>query len=77
MSEFKGACEAACESGLLPGVVLLASIKNDDFNYVKTMGVRTLDRQQYAQRIELDTALALASSIKLMTAIAALQCVER
>ena len=36
-----------------------------------------MERQQYAQRMELDTVLALASSTKLMTAIAALQCVER
>lgn len=41
------------------------------------MGVRTLERHQYSQPMELDTVLALASCTKLMTAIAALQCVER
>ncbi|MCJ1468750.1 hypothetical protein MMC07_007380 [Pseudocyphellaria aurata] len=77
MPDFEDNYQAACQSGLLPGVVLMASSRNDDFHYVKTMGVRTLEPGDSPKPMELDTILRLASCTKLMTAIAALQCVER
>lgn len=49
----------------------------DDFHYVKTMGVRTLEPGDSPKPMEPDTVLQLASCTKLMTAISALQCVER
>lgn len=49
----------------------------DEFQYVKTFGVRTLEPGPSPKPIEPDTVLALASCTKLVTSIAALQCVER
>ena len=47
-----------------------------DFDYVKKIGVRSL-KPGASEPMELDTVLWLASCTKLMTAISALQCVER
>lgn len=41
------------------------------------MGVRSLKPGESEKPMELDSVLAIASCTKLMTAIAALQCVER
>ena len=97
MLAFKETYEAACESGLLPGVVLLAASKDGmcismcrkmlkhnltlqsgRFNYKKTLGFRSLSPgDSFKQPMESNTVLAVASCTKLMTSIAALQCVER
>ena len=44
------------------------------FEYAKTFGFRTLETRE---PMELDTSMWIASCTKLMTSIAAMQCVER
>ncbi|MCJ1264134.1 hypothetical protein MMC22_004005 [Lobaria immixta] len=77
MAAFEETYQAACDSGLLPGIVLLAASRSGKFNYAKKIGVRSLKDGQSTQPMELDTVLGIASCTKLMTAISALQCVER
>ncbi|KAL8735466.1 MAG: hypothetical protein Q9181_002809 [Wetmoreana brouardii] len=48
-----------------------------DFNYEKSIGFRSTELGSSKQPLEVDTVLSIASCTKLMTAIAALQCVER
>ena len=97
---FEEAFQSACDSGMLPGVILMAVDKTGkpqrsvsrnvtdspltqtsphpgSFTYSKTMGVRSSKPENASKSLELDTVLAIASCTKLMTAIAALQCVER
>ena len=48
-----------------------------EFSYVKTIGARSSKPGCAHLPMELDSVLALASCTKLMTAISALQCIER
>lgn len=48
----------------------------DSFAYSKAIGVRSSIPENASKPLGSDTVLALASCTKLMTAIAALQCVE-
>ncbi|PQE11336.1 beta-lactamase family protein [Rutstroemia sp. NJR-2017a BVV2] len=77
MQDFETEYENAHASGLLPGVVLLASNKQGSFKYSKALGVSSLNDASNKRPLTEDTILGLASCTKLMTAIAALQCVER
>ncbi|KFX90972.1 hypothetical protein V490_06166 [Pseudogymnoascus sp. VKM F-3557] len=64
--------QQACESGDLPGVVLLASDTTGNFKYEKTFGY-----QSPGEKMDLNATFIMASCTKLMTTIAAMQCVER
>ncbi|KAM3075997.1 hypothetical protein ACMFMG_006490 [Clarireedia jacksonii] len=77
MHDFETEYQNAHASGLLPGVVLLASNKQGSFKYSKALGVSSLKDASNKKPLTKDTILGLASCTKLMTAIAALQCVER
>lgn len=66
--------ETACEDGTIPGVILLASNRSGSFHYAHAFGVRSLDTHE---PLEMNNMLYIASCTKLMTSIAAMQCVER
>ncbi|KAE8375401.1 beta-lactamase/transpeptidase-like protein [Aspergillus bertholletiae] len=68
--------EAAVAAGEIPGVILLATDTTDKFHYAKTIG--NASSKPGAERpMTLDTTFTIASCTKLITTIAALQCVER
>ncbi|KFY27340.1 hypothetical protein V493_03548 [Pseudogymnoascus sp. VKM F-4281 (FW-2241)] len=64
--------QQACEAGDLPGVVLLASDATGKFKYEKAFGMKSP-----GEKMDVDATFIMASCTKLMTSIAALQCVER
>ncbi|KAK0613628.1 beta-lactamase [Immersiella caudata] len=68
--------EKAIADGILPGAVMLAKDKSGKLNYAKALGQSSLDLDAPAP-MELDTVFTLMSMTKLLTAIAALQLVER
>lgn len=59
----------------LPGVVLTAQDRTGKINYSKAIG--NISYQDGAQPMTLDSTFFLASTSKLVTTIAALQCVEK
>ncbi|KAJ5124019.1 Beta-lactamase-like protein [Penicillium bovifimosum] len=67
--------EAAIDAGKIHGAVLCATDAKGDFVYNKAIGTRTLLSGE-KKPLELDDVLYLASATKLITTIAALQCVE-
>ncbi|KAI0475082.1 beta-lactamase/transpeptidase-like protein [Xylariaceae sp. FL0804] len=67
--------EEAVSSGLLPGVSLLASDRDGNILYSKSLGRASL-RAGDERPFTADTMCHIASMSKLVTAIAALQCVE-
>ena len=84
--------ETACKDCTIPGAILIASNRNGtpsgllsrqpeksngvigSFHYARAFGLRSLDTQE---PLEMDNIMAIASCTKLMTSIAAMQCVER
>ncbi|KFY31943.1 hypothetical protein V493_00656 [Pseudogymnoascus sp. VKM F-4281 (FW-2241)] len=67
--------QAAIDAGKINGAVICATDAEGHFVYDKAIGVRTkLSGEKLPQ--QLDDVLCLASATKLLTAIAALQCVE-
>ncbi|OBT51869.1 hypothetical protein VE04_08000, partial [Pseudogymnoascus sp. 24MN13] len=64
--------QQACDAGDLPGVVLLASDTTGKFKYEKAFGLKSP-----GEKIDINATFILASCTKLMTTIAAMQCVER
>jgi len=68
--------EAACQALDIPGAVLVASDATGAFEYKRAFGKSTLKKGS-EKPLELDAAFVIASCTKLMTTIAALQCVER
>ena len=79
----------ACKAREIPGVVLLASdvtgrlphyelvaITDDvgNFRYSRSFGVRSIEDEE---PLEIDTPMWIASLTKLLTAIAAMQCVDK
>lgn len=65
--------EKATAARDIPGVVLLASSNDGKFKYEKAIG----PKNPAGDPIDLNTTFILASCTKLMTSIAAMQCVER
>ncbi|KAF2462691.1 putative transesterase [Lindgomyces ingoldianus] len=75
MASFESIYQAAVDKGEIDGAVLFARDVSGKFKYAKTFGERTLlsgERKAH----EPSDILAVASATKLMTAIAALQCVD-
>ncbi|OBT71565.1 hypothetical protein VF21_09579 [Pseudogymnoascus sp. 05NY08] len=64
--------QQACDARDLPGVVLLASDTTGKFKYEKAFGMKSP-----GEKIDINATFILASCTKLMTTIAAMQCVER
>lgn len=69
--------EEACKSRDIPGAVLLAADKTGKLNYRKSFGVRSLQDGSSFEPLSLDATMWIASCTKLLTSIAAMQCVER
>jgi CubicO group peptidase (beta-lactamase class C family) len=55
---------------------LIYSPRPDTFYYAKAFGVRSLKNSDPVESLQLDATFLYASSTKLVTSIAALQCVE-
>ncbi|KAL2071822.1 hypothetical protein VTL71DRAFT_13057 [Oculimacula yallundae] len=73
MASLEQKFEEACDARDIPGVVLLASNGKGGFKYEKAFG----PRNDLGEKVDLDTTFIMASCTKLMTSIAAMQCVER
>ena len=76
MTTFDEGFEAACRKGAIPGAVLVASNTDGTFKYEKAFRGQNL-REGADSNYQLNSVLRLASLTKLVTSIAALQCVER
>jgi CubicO group peptidase (beta-lactamase class C family) len=70
------AFRAAVHSHTIPGVVLLASSRDGKFQYSNSFGNLSIADANSAP-ISADSPMWIASCTKLLTTIAALQCVER
>ncbi|KAI4675936.1 uncharacterized protein J4E84_009912 [Alternaria hordeiaustralica] len=75
MTDFQKAYEKAIEDRILPGYALLAGDKNGNIVYSGAKGVQSL-AEGSTRPFHLDTICGIASMTKLMTAVAALKCVE-
>ncbi|CAN9089903.1 unnamed protein product [Alternaria alternata] len=75
MTEFEKAYDKAIEDKILPGYALLAGDKDGKILYSGAKGVQSLVEGS-TRPFQLDTICAIASMTKLMTAVAALKCVE-
>ncbi|KAL2024315.1 hypothetical protein VTK56DRAFT_8797 [Thermocarpiscus australiensis] len=76
--EFEARLQKAIDDGILPGAVLLARDKSGKINYTAALGHATLDPSQSpSPAMTPSTVFTLASMTKLLTAIAALQLVDR
>ncbi|KAH7095782.1 beta-lactamase/transpeptidase-like protein [Paraphoma chrysanthemicola] len=75
MSDFQTLYEKAREDRILPGYALIAGNKDGEILYSDAKGVASL-KEGSTLPFQLDTICSLASMTKLMTAVAALQCVE-
>ncbi|KAI0181995.1 beta-lactamase family protein [Hypoxylon sp. FL1284] len=68
----ESAFEAACEAGEIPGAVLVAADATGKFRYSKAFG-----KTAHGETLSTDSVMWVASCTKLVTAVAALQQVER
>ncbi|PLB48495.1 beta-lactamase/transpeptidase-like protein [Aspergillus steynii IBT 23096] len=68
--------QAAVETGEIPGVVLLATDASERFHYGNAIGNSSL-KPGSERLFKLDATLSIASCSKIITTIAALQCIER
>ncbi|PVH80530.1 beta-lactamase/transpeptidase-like protein [Cadophora sp. DSE1049] len=73
MASLEEQFQQACDAGDIPGVVLAASDAKGTFTYQRAFGPKNANNE----KVDLNTTFILASCTKLMTSIAALQCVER
>ncbi|KAI4176255.1 MAG: hypothetical protein LQ346_007910 [Caloplaca aetnensis] len=74
---FEAEFAKACSNGVLPGVILAAANKSKTFTYSRSIGVSSSKDEHSDKPLRLDTVLGIASCTKLLTAIAALQLVEK
>jgi CubicO group peptidase (beta-lactamase class C family) len=72
MASLEEQFQAACAVREIPSVVLIASGAGGKFQYQKAFG-----QKSPTEEMRLDTTFIMASCTKLLTSIAALQCVER
>ncbi|RDW80014.1 hypothetical protein BP6252_04652 [Coleophoma cylindrospora] len=79
MATFEAKFQEAIDSQTLGGVVLQASDKTGKFTYAQAFGKQSLQEGSPASKkdVQLDSVFTLASCTKLVTSIAALQCVEQ
>ncbi|KAL6252921.1 hypothetical protein RBB50_000640 [Rhinocladiella similis] len=71
----ESAFQAAIESGKINGAIICSTDSHGNFTYNKSLGQRTLLSGEKKPE-QLDDVCYLASATKLLTTIAALQCVE-
>ncbi|TVY48459.1 Acyltransferase LovD [Lachnellula cervina] len=84
-SAIKARLTKACTSLEVPGLVAVANVgvssilnvKLETFRYAEAFGVSSLKQGKTHDALKLDSTFYLASATKLLTAISALQCVER
>ncbi|KAB5545852.1 beta-lactamase/transpeptidase-like protein [Coniochaeta sp. 2T2.1] len=69
--------EAACASRVIPGAVLIAGDRLGKLNYRKAFGVCSVLGDLQNEPLSVDSVMYVASCTKLLTTLAALQCVER
>ncbi|KFH45631.1 hypothetical protein ACRE_034960 [Hapsidospora chrysogenum ATCC 11550] len=74
-SDIEANVQAAIKDGIASGAVLCATDSKGNFRYQRALGERTLLSGE-RRPAQLDDVLFLASGTKLLTTIAALQCVE-
>ncbi|KAK2765541.1 hypothetical protein FQN54_008395 [Arachnomyces sp. PD_36] len=74
-NDLEASFQAAIDANKINGIVICARDSQGSFVYDKTLGERTLLSGE-KQPHQLDDVLYLASATKLITSIAALQCVE-
>ncbi|KAK4988997.1 hypothetical protein LTR50_003593 [Elasticomyces elasticus] len=74
MSSFEHEFETAVAQHKIPGAVLAATNKDGSFTYLRAFGVRSLKTNE---SLDVNHVMRIASCTKLMTSIAAMQCVER
>lgn len=75
MDALESSVQTACETGKIPGAVLVAADRKGTFQYAKAFGYRSLEGDK--PPCELDTVFRLFSATKLFTTIAVLQLVEQ
>ncbi|KAF8208488.1 beta-lactamase [Mycena galopus ATCC 62051] len=75
MADIETSFQAAIDAGKINGAVLCATDAEGRFVYSKALGSRTLLSGERVP-VQLDDLLTLASATKLLTTIAALQCVD-
>ncbi|KAL3418827.1 beta-lactamase [Phlyctema vagabunda] len=76
MLSFENIIQKAVQEVDLPGAVVVGSDASGQTYFANAFGVRSLEKGK-EEPMSLDAVFWLASSTKLMTVIAALQCVER
>lgn len=76
MATFEDRFEAACRNGIIPGAVMAASNADGSFIYEKAFKGQNL-RDSADNNYSPDSVLRLASCTKLVTSVAALQCVNK
>lgn len=74
---FEEKVEKACVNHDIPGVMFIAQTKDGKFRYEKVFGSRSLKDPSKPDPMQIDATMWLASCTKLVTIVAAMQCVER
>ncbi|KAH7323954.1 beta-lactamase/transpeptidase-like protein [Rhexocercosporidium sp. MPI-PUGE-AT-0058] len=74
---FEQRMQEAVKNREIPGAVLVAGDKEGRFHYEKAFGYRSLKDPSNPDPMKLDAVMWLASCTKLLTTVAAMQCVER
>ncbi|KAB2579326.1 Acyltransferase LovD [Lasiodiplodia theobromae] len=77
MASFEEKLEQACQANDLPNAVLISSNKDGSFKYERVFGKRSLLEGGDQGPLDADAVMWVASCTKLMTSVAAMQCVER
>ncbi|ESZ96247.1 glycosyltransferase family 15 protein [Sclerotinia borealis F-4128] len=75
MSNFENTIEEACRNRDIPGTVLVCGNNSGKFHYAKAFGSQSLEDP--SNPMNLKSVMWFASCTKLLTTIAAMQCVER
>ncbi|KAI1358476.1 beta-lactamase/transpeptidase-like protein [Xylaria arbuscula] len=77
LAPFEDVFGAACASRELPGVAMLAANQTGTLRYSKAFGFRSPRDDKAKEPLDVDSPMYIASCTKLITSIAAMQCVER
>ncbi|KAI9647390.1 hypothetical protein NHQ30_003775 [Ciborinia camelliae] len=75
MSNFEDTIKEACRTRDIPGAILVGGNKSGKFHYAKAFGSQSL--KEPSSPMNLDSVMWFASCTKLLTTVAAMQCVER
>ncbi|QSZ33995.1 hypothetical protein DSL72_005575 [Monilinia vaccinii-corymbosi] len=75
MSHFESTVDEACRARDIPGAIVVAGDSSGDFHYANAFGSQSLEDPSIP--VSLESVVWFASCTKLLTTIAAMQCVER